>query len=274
MNAVTLTDIQYQYPDAKQPVLDGINLAFPAGQWTALIGRNGSGKSTMARLIDGLLVPQSGQIKVGDLPVTEDNLTKVHQHVGIVFQNPDNQFVGATVADDVAFGLENRQVPREEMPSRIQRALEAVDMAGLSESEPTMLSGGQKQRVALAGILALRPQVIILDEATSMLDPAGRQLVLSLLERLRDQQQFTIISITHDPAEMAMADRVVVLDQGKIARQGTTAEVLRDVALLEKIGVGIPAGQQLRQELADRGIAVPDRYFTVEEMVKWLSQQL
>ncbi|MCH3921231.1 energy-coupling factor transporter ATPase [Limosilactobacillus sp.] len=274
MNAVTLTDIQYQYPDAQQPVLDGISLAFPAGQWTALIGRNGSGKSTMARLIDGLLVPQRGQIKVGDLAVTEDNLTKVHQRVGIVFQNPDNQFVGATVADDVAFGLENRQVPREEMPSRIQRALEAVDMAGLSESEPTMLSGGQKQRVALAGILALRPQVIILDEATSMLDPAGRQLVLSLLERLRDQQQFTIISITHDPAEMAMADQLVVLDQGKIARQGTTAEVLRDVDLLEKIGVGIPAGQQLRQELADRGVAVPDRYFTVEEMVKWLSQQL
>jgi energy-coupling factor transport system ATP-binding protein len=274
VNAVTLTDIQYQYPDAQQPVLDGISLAFPAGQWTALIGRNGSGKSTMARLIDGLLVPQRGQIKVGDLAVTEDNLTKVHQRVGIVFQNPDNQFVGATVADDVAFGLENRQVPREEMPSRIQRALEAVDMAGLSESEPTMLSGGQKQRVALAGILALRPQVIILDEATSMLDPAGRQLVLSLLERLRDQQQFTIISITHDPAEMAMADQLVVLDQGKIARQGTTAEVLRDVDLLEKIGVGIPAGQQLRQELADRGVAVPDRYFTVEEMVKWLSQQL
>ena len=274
MNAVTLTDLQYQYPDAKKPVLDGINLAFPAGKWTALIGRNGSGKSTMARLIDGLLIAQRGQITVNGIPVTEDNLTKIHQHVGIVFQNPDNQFVGATVADDVAFGLENRQVPREEMPSRIQRALEAVDMAGLSESEPTMLSGGQKQRVALAGILALRPQVIILDEATSMLDPAGRELVLSLLERLRDQQQFTIISITHDPAEMAMADRVVVLDQGKIVRQGTTAEVLCDVALLEKIGVGIPAGQQLHQELADRGIAVPDRYFTVEEMVKWLSQQL
>lgn len=274
MNAVTLTDIQFQYPDAQQPVLDGINLAFPVGQWTALIGRNGSGKSTMARLIDGLLVPQRGQIKVGDLAVTEDNLTKVHQRVGIVFQNPDNQFVGATVADDVAFGLENRQVPREEMSPRIQRALEAVDMAGLSESEPTMLSGGQKQRVALAGILALRPQVIILDEATSMLDPAGRELVLSLLERLRDRQQFTIISITHDPAEMAMADQLVVLDQGKIARQGTTAEVLRDVDLLEKIGVGIPAGQQLRQELADRGVAVPDRYFTVEEMVTWLNQQL
>ena len=274
MNAVTLTDLQYQYPDAHKPVLDGINLTFPAGKWTALIGRNGSGKSTMARLIDGLLVPQRGQITVNDIPVTEDNLTKIHQHVGIVFQNPDNQFVGATVADDVAFGLENRQVPREEMPPRIQKALTAVDMAGLSESEPTMLSGGQKQRVALAGILALRPQVIILDEATSMLDPAGRELVLSLLKRLREQQQFTIISITHDPVEMAMADRIVVLDQGKIARQGTTAEVLSDVALLEKIGVGIPAGQQLRQELVERGIAVPDRYFTVEEMVKWLSQQL
>ncbi|MGN1279129.1 MAG: ATP-binding cassette domain-containing protein, partial [Limosilactobacillus sp.] len=199
---------------------------------------------------------------------------RVHQQVGIVFQNPDNQFVGATVADDVAFGLENRQVPRAEMKTRIQQSLKAVDMAALAAAEPSMLSGGQKQRVALAGILALEPEIIILDEATSMLDPAGRQLVLQLLQRLRTQEKYTIISITHDPAEMAIADRVVVLDRGHIIRQGPVATVLQDVNLLHQIGVGVPAGQALRQALADRGVAVPARYFTEKEMVEWLCQKL
>lgn len=274
MDAVTLKNIRFQYPNADQVILDDVSLSFPQEKWTTIIGHNGSGKSTLARLIDGLLVPQRGQITVGSLPVTEENLTKVHQQVGIVFQNPDNQFVGATVADDVAFGLENRQVPPVEMRPRIQQALAAVDMDQLADAEPAMLSGGQKQRVAIAGILALEPKIIILDEATSMLDPAGRQLVLRLLQQLRTQQQYTIISITHDPAEMAIADRVVVLDQGKIIRQGPVATVLQDVELLRHIGVGIPAGQALRQALADRGVAVPKRYFTEEEMVEWLCQKL
>ncbi|MGM9906914.1 energy-coupling factor transporter ATPase [Limosilactobacillus sp.] len=274
MDAVTLTNIRFQYPNTKQAILDDVSLSFPQGEWTTIIGHNGSGKSTLARLIDGLLVPQQGQITVGNLPVTEENMTRMHQQVGIVFQNPDNQFVGATVADDVAFGLENRQVPPVEMQPRIQQSLAAVDMAELADAEPTMLSGGQKQRVAIAGILALEPQIIILDEATSMLDPAGRQLVLSLLQRLRTQQKYTIISITHDPAEMAIADRVVVLDQGRVIRQGPAATVLQDVKLLQRIGVGVPAGQALRQALADRGVAVPARYFTEKEMVEWLCQKL
>lgn len=274
MDAVTLKNIRFQYPNADQVILDDVSLSFPQGKWTTIIGHNGSGKSTLARLIDGLLVPQRGQITVGSLPVTEENLTKVHQQVGIVFQNPDNQFVGATVADDVAFGLENRQLPLAEMRPRIQQALAAVDMDQLADAEPAMLSGGQKQRVAIAGILALEPKIIILDEATSMLDPAGRQLVLRLLQQLRTQQQYTIISITHDPAEMAIADRVVVLDQGKIIRQGPVATVLQDVELLRHIGVGVPAGQALRQALAARGVAVPKRYFTEEEMVEWLCQKL
>ncbi len=274
MDAVTLTNIRFQYPNTNQVILDDVSLGFPQGEWTTIIGHNGSGKSTLARLIDGLLVPQQGQITVGSVPVTEENMTKVHQQVGIVFQNPDNQFVGATVADDVAFGLENRQVPRDEMQTRIQQSLAAVDMVELADAEPAMLSGGQKQRVAIAGILALEPKIIILDEATSMLDPAGRQLVLNLLQQLRTQQKYTIISITHDPAEMAIADRVVVLDQGKIIRQGPVAKVLQDVKLLQQIGVGIPAGQALRQALVDRGISVPARYFTEQEMVEWLCQKL
>lgn len=274
MDAVTLTNIRFQYPNTDQVILDDVSLGFPQGEWTTIIGHNGSGKSTLARLIDGLLMPQQGQITVGSVPVTEENMTKVHQQVGIVFQNPDNQFVGSTVADDVAFGLENRQVPRDEMQARIQQSLAAVDMAQLADAEPAMLSGGQKQRVAIAGILALEPKIIILDEATSMLDPAGRQLVLRLLQQLRTQQKYTIISITHDPAEMAIADRVVVLDQGKIIRQGPVTKVLQDVKLLQRIGVGVPAGQALRQELADRGVAVPARYFTEQEMVEWLCQKL
>ena len=274
VDAVTLTNVQFQYPNADRMILDGVSLRFPQGEWTAIIGRNGSGKSTLARLIDGLLLPKQGQVTVCKLPVTEENMTKVHQQVGIVFQNPDNQFVGATVADDVAFGLENRQVPLAKMRSRIQQALAAVDMTDLASAEPAMLSGGQKQRVAIAGILALKPQVIILDEATSMLDPAGRQLVLDLLQRLRTQQQYTIISITHDPAEMAIADRVVVLDGGQVIRQGDTATVLADVDLLRHVGVGVPAGQALRQALVDRGITVPARYFTEVEMVRWICQQL
>lgn len=274
MDAVTLTNIRFQYPNTDQVILDDVSLGFPQGEWTTIIGHNGSGKSTLARLIDGLLMPRQGQITVGSVPVTEENMTKVHQQVGIVFQNPDNQFVGATVADDVAFGLENRQVPRDEMQARIQQSLAAVDMAQLADAEPAMLSGGQKQRVAIAGILALEPKIIILDEATSMLDPAGRQLVLRLLQQLRTQQKYTIISITHDPAEMAIADRVVVLDQGKIIRQGSVTKVLQDVKLLQRIGVGVPAGQALRQELADRGVAVPARYFTEQEMVEWLCQKL
>ncbi len=274
MDAVTLKNIRFQYPNADQVILDDVSLSFPQGKWTTIIGHNGSGKSTLARLIDGLLVPQRGQIPGGSLPVTEENLTKVHQQVGIVFQNPDNQFVGATVADDVAFGLENRQLPPAEMRPRIQQALAAVDMDQLADAEPAMLSGGQKQRVAIAGILALEPKIIILDEATSMLDPAGRQLVFRLLQQLRTQQQYTIISITHDPAEMVIADRVVVLDQGKIIRQGPVATVLQDVELLRHIGVGVPAGQALRQALAARGVAVPKRYFTEEEMVEWLCQKL
>jgi energy-coupling factor transport system ATP-binding protein len=274
VDAVTLTNVQFQYPNTDRPILDDVSLRFKMGEWTTIIGHNGSGKSTLARLIDGLLVPKQGQIMVCGLPVTEENMVQVHQRVGIVFQNPDNQFVGATVADDVAFGLENRQVPPAEMGPRIRQALTAVGMEKLADAEPAMLSGGQKQRVAIAGILALKPQVIILDEATSMLDPAGRQLVLDLLQRLRAQQHYTIISITHDPVEMTIADRVVVLDGGRIVRQGPTATVLQDVALLQRIGVGVPAGQALRQALVDRGVPVPARYFTEKEMVEWLCQQL
>lgn len=274
MDGIILKDITYTYPGAATPALDGLNLTIPRNQWTTLIGRNGSGKSTIARLIDGLLVPSQGSIMVNGLAVTEENLGKLHQQVGIVFQNPENQFVGATVADDIAFGLENLQVPREKMAPLIKRSLERVGMTTLADAEPGMLSGGQKQRVAIAGILALEPEIIILDEATSMLDPAGRQTILDLINKLRRDSGLTIISITHDPVEMEMADQIVVVGDHHVIENGPAAEILQKTTLLRKLGVGIPTGQRLRDLLVARGVTVPGQYFTEDEMVKWLWQQL
>ena len=274
MDGINLDNISYTYPGAKEPVLSQLNLHIPKNKWTTLIGRNGSGKSTIVRLIDGLLVPSAGTITVNGLTVSEENLAALHRQVGIVFQNPDNQFVGATVVDDIAFGLENHQVPTAKMAALIKTALDRVGMADLATAEPSMLSGGQKQRVAIAGILALNPQTIILDEATSMLDPAGRQMVLELLDSLRREQELTIISITHDPVEMAMADQVVVIDQQGVAKKGPVDTVLKQTDLLKRLGVGIPIGQQLHDDLAAMGVQVPDKYFTTNEMVEWLCQKL
>lgn len=274
MDGIILKDITYTYPGAATPALDGLNLTIPRNQWTTLIGKNGSGKSTIARLIDGLLVPSQGSITVNGLAVTEENLGKLHQQVGIVFQNPENQFVGATVADDIAFGLENLQVPREKIAPLIKRSLERVGMTALADAEPGMLSGGQKQRVAIAGILALEPEIIILDEATSMLDPAGRQTILDLINNLRRDSGLTIISITHDPVEMEMADQIVVVGDHHVIENGPAADILQKTSLLRKLGVGIPTGQHLRDLLVARGVTVPEQYFTEDEMVKWLWQQL
>ena len=274
MDGINLENITYTYPGASQPVLKGLNLQLPRGQWTTLIGKNGSGKSTIARLIDGLLVADEGRITVNGLPVTEDHLTALHRQVGIVFQNPDNQFVGATVADDIAFGLENQQLPRTEMAARIDKALARVGMSQLAETEPSLLSGGQKQRVAIAGILALEPAVIILDEATSMLDPAGRQTVLDLLVQLRREEELTIVTITHDPVEMTMADKVVVVDQQGIADEGPASQILCQTALLHRLGVGIPVAQDLSDRLAALGVTVPAGYLTTNEMVEWLCRKL
>lgn len=274
MDGISLENISYTYPGAAQPVLKGLDLNIPGGKWTTLIGQNGSGKSTIARLIDGLLVPDTGQVVVNGLTVVEDHLTALHRQVGIVFQNPDNQFVGATVADDIAFGLENQQLPRPVMAERIARALDRVGMRQLADTEPSLLSGGQKQRVAIAGILALEPQVIILDEATSMLDPAGRQTVLDLLAQLRREEDLTIITITHDPVEMTMADKIVVVDQQGVIDEGPAGQILCQTDLLHRLGVGIPAAQALSDRLAAAGVEVPTGYLTMNEMVEWLCQKL
>ncbi|WP_288718690.1 energy-coupling factor transporter ATPase [uncultured Limosilactobacillus sp.] len=271
---IDIQHLSFKYPDRTQAALNDVTLQLPMKKWTAVIGHNGSGKSTLARLIDGLLIPSSGTIKIDELLVDEKNLQQLRQQIGLVFQNPDNQFVGTTVADDVAFGLENHQIPHDQMQARIDESLKAVGMQDFADSEPAMLSGGQKQRVALAGILAIGPRVIILDEATSMLDPKGRHDLLKLLKKLIAERDMTVISITHDPVELSLSDYVVVLDHGKVAMQGETATLLQDPAKLADLHLALPFAQQLQLLLKKRGINVPAQYLDSERMVEWLCQQL
>lgn len=274
MTGIKIRKLVFTYPDSKYPVLKNINLDFEPFSWTAIIGHNGSGKSTLARLIDGLLSPTAGSIEIDGVQVNEGSLGKIHQQIGFVFQNPENQFVGATVADDVAFGLENRQVDRNKMEEKIDRALKMVGMSDYKNTAPINLSGGQKQRVALAGILALMPKIIILDEATSMLDPLARQEILALLQRLKNEYNLSIISITHDLKEIEQADKIVVLNDAQVVKQGTPSDILKDEELLLEIGVGVPASQQLQKLLCERGIDIPDKYLNLEELKNWLKQQL
>lgn len=217
-NAVEFRHVSFTYPDTEKPVLNDINFKIRSGSWTALIGHNGSGKSTISKLTNGLLLPDAdanSKIIVSGITLNSKTVWNVREKVGIVFQNPDNQFVGATVGDDVAFGLENRGVPRNEMIRIVNRVLSDVGMLDYINAEPANLSGGQKQRVAIAGILAVEPDIIILDESTSMLDPNGRNQILKIIRQLMIDKNLTIISITHDIDEASLADDVIVLMMGK-----------------------------------------------------------
>ena len=213
---VTLENISFYYDtEPEKQVLHDVSLQVKHGEWLASVGHNGSGKSTMAKIINGLLFAQSGNVTIAGYDMTEENIWDIRRQVGMVFQNPDNQFVGATVQDDVAFGLENNGIAQVEMVERVAQALADVGMTGFETYEPIRLSGGQKQRVAIAGVVALRPQLIILDEATSMLDPEGRESVLATIKRLKEQHDLTVISITHDLEEASLADRMIVMNKGE-----------------------------------------------------------
>ncbi|MFW7373857.1 energy-coupling factor ABC transporter ATP-binding protein [Vagococcus fluvialis] len=260
---------KYQGEDTKS-ALNDVSLNIYPGEWVALIGHNGSGKSTLAKTINGLITPNEGEILVKGEKVSEDNLWDVRRMIGMVFQNPDNQFVGSTVEDDVAFGLENQGVPREDMLTRVKDALETVRMADFSTKEPTRLSGGQKQRVAIAGVIALRPDVIILDEATSMLDPQGRQEVIETIRKIKDDSNLTVISITHDIDEAAHANRVLVMREGEIIQEGSPADIFSRGEELIELGLDVPFPEKLKAALGERGIEVPENYLTEEGMVDWL----
>ena len=273
---ISLSHVTYAYPNSDVPALRDLSLTINKGEWVAIIVHNGSGKSTFAKLLNYLLAPTEGEIKVNDVVATEENMWTIRDMVGMVFQNPDNQFVGATVADDVAFGMENRGVPRDEMIKRVDAALAEVQMAPFADREPARLSGGQKQRVAIASVLALQPKILILDEATAMLDPTGRREMIALVHELKARMgdDLTVISITHDIDEAASADRVMVINDGELMETGVPEEIFANADQLRRFGLAVPFAEQLKEQLRVRGISVPNEYLTTEGLVTWLWQSI
>ena len=272
---IEIKNLKFKYnQDQTSYILDDVSFHVKPGEWLSIVGHNGSGKSTTARLIDGLLVAESGHIIVDGQELTEDNVWEIRNKIGMVFQNPDNQFVGATVEDDVAFGLENKVIAYEEMVSRVQEALSFVGMLEFKDREPARLSGGQKQRVAIAGIIAMRPSILILDEATSMLDPEGRQELIQSIKDIRQQYGMTVLSITHDLDEVAMSDRVLVLKKGKVESISSPRELFSRGSELVDLGLDIPFSALLTQKLRNKGLIDCEDYLTEKELVEQLWESL
>ena len=269
-NAVDINNLSFEYEEGAKTI-DDISFSVPKGSYTVVLGHNGSGKSTIAKLIIGLLEPKTGDITVDGIHLDEEHLYDVREKVGIVFQNPDNQFIGSTVRDDIAFGLENLCVPTEEMENIIQTYAKKVNMTEFLDHEPTKLSGGQKQRVAIAGILAMHPSIIILDEATSMLDPRGKIEINNLVHELNKTQNMTILSITHDIEEAALSDHVILLDNGHIIDEGTPEKVLTKKEELERIGLDVPFAYKISKKLHDSGYPIKP-IINKEKLVKELCQ--
>ncbi|TRZ36344.1 energy-coupling factor ABC transporter ATP-binding protein [Niallia circulans] len=263
---VTVDSLSFMYEDQQTKALDNVSFQIKEGEWVAIVGHNGSGKSTLAKLLNGLYFSKEGSIRIGDIVISEETVWDARKRVGMVFQKPDNQFVGTTVKDDVAFGLENNAIPREEMHKRVEAALEKVNMLSFLDQEPHHLSGGQKQRVAIAGVIALKPSIIVLDEATSMLDPQGRQEVLELMKELK-QENMTVISITHDLDEAARADRIIIMNKGKVYQEGKPSKIFQLEKELIEIGLDIPFAIRLRSGLEAQGVQVDKITLTEEELV-------
>lgn len=266
---ISIKDLNYTYPDAKHQAISNLSLDIYKNEWLSIVGKNGSGKSTLTKLIDGLIEASSGTIAIAGQIINEENIWEARKKIGIIFQNPDHQFVGATVEDDVAFGLENQGMPREEMVKAIDRALELVKMSDFKKRDPQSLSGGQKQRVAIAGVLATRPQIVIMDESTSMLDPDGRKTVLNLVQQLRQQQDLTIISITHDIEETELSQRIVVLNDGQIVKDGKPVDIYDMGTDLKKFGLEEPFSSKLMSTLRD-DVKLPEGYLNEEELKEQL----
>lgn len=267
---ITIENISFTYHGESTPALNSVSLSVQKGEWLAIVGHNGSGKSTLARILNGLLLPQSGSVNVCGVNLSEENLWDIRKQVGMVFQNPDNQFVGTTVIDDVAFGLENNGIPREEMVKRIEWSTKQVKMEAFLDQEPHHLSGGQKQRVAIAGVIAVQPTILILDEATSMLDPIGRSEVLDTVRLLKDQGIVTVISITHDLEEAAKADRVIVLNRGTKFAEGTPSEIFSLDQKLVEIGLDLPFSYIVSKKLKEAGIPIQQDHLSEESLVNEL----
>gem|GEM_PF-309837 len=270
-NPVETSRASYHYEADGIPAVRQVSLSIPKGSFVVVLGRNGSGKSTLAKLMNALYLPTEGHVLICGMDTAEEaRLWEVRSHAGMVFQNPDNQIVATVVREDVAFGLENLGVPQPEMIPRIDAALEAVRMTEFSAAAPHMLSGGQKQRVAVAGVLVMEPDVMILDEATAMLDPSGRSEVLSTVRRLNRSKGITVVWITHFMEEAALADRVIVLHEGSIAMDGTPGEVFSQVGTIKTLGLDVPPMAELAAELQEAGLPLPGGILTVADMVKEL----
>lgn len=263
---IDVKNLSFRYKESQEYYdVKGITFHVKRGEWLSIVGHNGSGKSTTVRLIDGLLEAESGEIVIDGQCLTEENVWNIRRQIGMVFQNPDNQFVGATVEDDVAFGLENQGLSRQEMKKRVEEALDLVGMLDFKKREPARLSGGQKQRVAIAGVVALRPAILILDEATSMLDPEGRRELIETVKGIRKDYDMTVISITHDLEEVAMSDRVLVMKKGEIESTNSPRDLFSRNDL-DQIGLDDPFANQLKHSLSQNGYDLPENYLTESEL--------
>ncbi len=270
MSLIEMSGVRYNYRDLDEPALKNINLSIEAGDFVAIIGSNGSGKSTLAKLLNVLLLPTEGEIFVDGLSISNENHTwDIRQKVGMVFQNPDNQLVATMVEDDVAFGLENLGLPGPEIRKRVDKALEMVGMDGFQRSAPHKLSGGQKQRVAIAGVIAMEPSCIVLDEPTAMLDPRGRKEVMDTISFLNREKDITIIHITHFMEEASRANKVCVMHKGNIVKKDTPISVFKDIEYLKSVNLDVPVVVELAESLRKNGFPVPE-VLSIDGLVEFI----
>jgi energy-coupling factor transport system ATP-binding protein len=271
---ISIKNVSFTY-DSGTPALENVSLDIREGEFLCIVGHNGSGKSTLAKMLNGLLLPTEGAVIVDGMDTADDDrLLDIRRRVGIVFQNPDNQIVTTVVREDVAFGLENLGIPTEEMIVRVDEALKSVGMESYADSAPHMLSGGQKQRIAIAGMLAMEPNVLVLDEATAMLDPYGRRDILKIVHELHEKKGITVVMITQYMEEALGAERVIVMNSGHIEMEGTPQEVFARGDELRKIGLDVPAAIELRELLKERHIADLGNAMTLEEISEGLCRSL
>ena len=270
-NVLEIKNLTFGYEKYKD-ILKNVSFSVKKGEYVSLIGKNGSGKSTLAKLIMRILTPKEGEIYLNNTLLTDENSTKLKEEIGIVFQNPDNQFIGCSVEDDIAFGMENRNIPKKEMEEKVREFAKKVGMEKFLEKTPDELSGGQKQRVALAGILALSLKVIILDEATSMLDPEGKEEIKKLIfDMKKEDPELTIISITHDIEEAYISDRVIILNNGNIIKNDTPCVVFSSKDEIESLGFELPFVLKVKESLKDK-VKIDDSINNIEDLAKILCQ--
>ena len=272
---ISLDHVSFRYPDTARNALTDLSLTIPRGSFTAVLGHNGCGKSTLAKLCNAILLPTEGSVSVKGMDTREDrNLLPIRQTVGMVFQNPDNQIVASVVEDDVAFAPENLGIESREIRQRVDEALRRVGMYEFRLHAPHLLSGGQKQRIAIAGVLAMQPEVLVLDEPTAMLDPSGRQEVLDIITSLREREKVTVILITHHMEECIRADRVIVMNDGQVAVSGTPGQVFSRVEELRALGLDVPASTETLWELRKAGWDVPLDALSEEDFVRAVSRAI